>query len=61
MKKITFTISPDGTNIEVTAEGFAGKGCVETAKKYIDSLGSLESQKMTEDYYKKEQTSIKIS
>ena len=61
MKKVKFIISPDGTNIEVKAEGFAGNGCVETAKKFMDSLGTTTDQKLTADYYKTEGAGITVS
>ena len=60
MKTVKFIISPDGTNVEVKAEGFAGKGCVETAKKFMDALGTTTDQKLTDDYYKSEPCGINI-
>lgn len=40
-KEVTYTISKDGSEVKVEAEGFQGTGCLDFAKKTMDALGQI--------------------
>ncbi len=54
MKEIIVTVKPDGT-VEITAEGYKGKGC-EAASKFIEqALGvDAKGRKFKPEYYQQE-------
>jgi len=50
-KTVTYTISRDGQQIEVQAEGFSGSGCLEFAKKAMEAVGEVQELKKSPEFF----------
>lgn len=57
-KEIIFTIGKDG-DIHSTIKGIAGAGCRSQVEK-LKSLGAIEAEARTDDYYKGKPAEIRI-
>ena len=57
MKKLICKIGKDG-QITIDAEGFKGKACAETTRKYIEGLGAVAKEEKKPEYYEKEQVTV---
>ena len=55
---IEVTVSPDG-GIQIDAEGFTGKSCVEATAFLEEALGNVGNRQRTRDYYRKEKAGTK--
>ncbi|MBU1076960.1 MAG: DUF2997 domain-containing protein [Spirochaetes bacterium] len=44
-------ISADGQKIDIDAEGFVGSGCKDFARKTIEAIGTVQSEKKKDEYY----------
>ena len=59
-KEVTFKIGPDGSKVEVEAEGFTGGGCLDFAKRTLDALGKVTDKKDKPEMYLAAGSGIKI-
>ena len=59
-KEVTFKISPDGSQVEVDAEGFHGTGCMDFAKRTLDALGRITDKKEKPEMYETAGAGISI-
>jgi len=59
-EKIVVTIPPKG-DITFEGKGFKGKGCLDTVKDVMKSLGRVTEQRKTGDYHKVPDVKQKIA
>lgn len=52
-RELEVTIAPDGT-VQVHVTGFPGKQCLKVKQLLEESLGPLQSQRLTSEYYEPE-------
>lgn len=50
-QEVMITISPDGSKVDVDAEGFTGGACKDFMKNTIEALGTVEREKKKPEYY----------
>lgn len=50
-QRIVIKVAPDGS-IQVLTEGFAGSGCQKASLFMERALGTVESEQLTQDYFK---------
>ena len=49
--EVKVTISPDGSNVEMDADGFTGGGCKDLMKRTMDMLGEVTDEKKKPEFY----------
>lgn len=59
-KEVKITISPDGSNVEVDAEGFVGGGCKDFMKRTLDALGTVQDEQKKPEFYEVNQEHTRI-
>jgi len=59
-KTITYRISKDGQTIEVDAVGFQGQGCLEFAKKAMQSVGEVQDMKKKPAFFEQAHQHVRI-
>jgi len=59
--EITIKISPDGSKVEMDAEGFVGGACQDTIKRLSAALGPTVEEKKKPEFYKTEHGGTKIT
>lgn len=53
-REFEITISPTG-EVEIQADGFKGKGCLEAIKKFEEMVGQTKDVRHTAGYYEPEE------
>lgn len=60
MKEALLKISPDGSSIDIDAgEGFVGTACQEFSKAMAGVLGTVEDERLKDEYYQSQGQSVK--
>ena len=59
-KDVTITISPDGADVKVDAEGFMGSSCKDFMGNIMKALGSVTKEEKKPQYYKTEHGGVNI-
>ena len=49
--EVKITISPDGSNVEMDADGFTGGGCKDLMRRTMEMLGDVMDEKRKPEYY----------
>lgn len=51
VKEVTLLINPDGSKVDVDAEGFVGNECTEFMEPVMKALGEVEDSKKKPEYF----------
>ncbi len=59
-KIVTVKVSPDGSNVDIDAEGFTGGQCHDFMKRTMSALGNIQKEQKKDEYYKTESAGVYI-
>jgi hypothetical protein len=60
VKEVKVTVSPDGSVVEMDAEGFTGGQCEDLMKRTMDMLGNVIEKKRKPEYYNQGGSGVKL-
>jgi hypothetical protein len=60
VKEVKVIISPDGSKVEMDAEGFTGGQCEDLMKRTINMLGEVIEKKRKPEYYQQGGSGVKL-
>jgi hypothetical protein len=60
VKEVVVTISPDGSKVEMDAQGFTGGQCEDLMQKTMDMLGTVVDKKRKPEYYNQGGSGVKL-
>ena len=61
MKSIKFIVEPDGSKVEIDAEGFEGDSCTKITEQVQKALGSAIKTKLKPEFYINSEVGVSVN